>query len=39
MTRLDRVSLGGRKAQVAYVVLGILLLVLLTGLWAHLWVH
>jgi hypothetical protein len=39
MTRLDPVSVGGRKAQVAYVVLSILLLVLLTGLWAYLWVH
>jgi hypothetical protein len=39
MTRLDRVSVGGRKAQVASLVLGILLLALLTGLWAYLWVH
>ena len=39
MTRLDGMSVRGRKAQVAYVVLGILLLVLLTGLWAYLWVH
>jgi hypothetical protein len=39
MTRLDGMSVRGREVQVAHVVLGILLLVLLTGLWAYLWVH
>jgi hypothetical protein len=32
-------SVRGRIGQVAYMALGILLLVLLTGLWAYLWVH
>jgi hypothetical protein len=32
-------SVRGRGAQVAYAVLAVLLLVLLTGLWAYLWVH
>jgi hypothetical protein len=35
MTRLDGMSVRGREVQVAHVVLGILLLVLLTGLWAY----
>ena len=39
MTRSDWMSVSGKRAQVAYIVLGILLLVLLTGLWAYLWVH
>jgi hypothetical protein len=39
MTRLDWVPMNGRTARVAYTVLGILLFVLLTGLWAYLWVH
>jgi hypothetical protein len=32
-------SVSGRRAQVATIVLGILMLTLLTGLWAYLWVH
>jgi hypothetical protein len=39
MTRLDWMSARGKTAQLAYVVLGVVLLVLLTGLWAYLWVH
>jgi hypothetical protein len=39
MTRLDWMSVRGKTAQTAYAVLGGLLLVLLTGLWAYLWVH
>jgi hypothetical protein len=39
MTGLDGMSVRERKAQVAYVVLSILLLILLTGVWAYLWVH
>ena len=39
MTRLDWVPTSERTAQVAYTVLGVLLFVMLTGLWAYLWVH
>jgi hypothetical protein len=39
MTGLDGMSVTGRRAQVAYAILAILLLVLLTGFWAYLWVH
>jgi len=39
MTRLERMPFGERESRVACTILGILLLVLLTGLWAYLWVH
>ncbi len=39
MTRLDGMSVGEKGIQVAYAVVGILVLVLLVGLWAYLWVH
>jgi hypothetical protein len=32
-------SMRGKAAQVTYKVLGVLLLVLLSGFWAYLWVH
>jgi hypothetical protein len=37
--RADRMSMNQRTADMAYMVVGILLLILLTGLWAYLWMH
>lgn len=39
MTNLNGMSLSGRSVPVGYTVVSILSLVLLTGLWAYLWVH
>jgi hypothetical protein len=39
MTRSDLASARGNTEQVAYMVASIVLLILLTGLWAYLWVH
>lgn len=38
MVKAEEVLTGKQKAQAARVVLGIVLLMLLTGLWAYLWV-
>lgn len=37
--KFDGMSLGTRGVPMGYRVVGILLFVLLTGLWAYLWVH
>jgi hypothetical protein len=39
MTRLEGMSMRTSRARAAYAVLAILLLILVTGLWAYLWVH
>lgn len=37
--RFDGTSMSKRVRKLAYTVVGILWLVLVTGLWAYLWVH
>jgi hypothetical protein len=39
MTGLGSMSLSGRTAQIAHVMVGILVLLLLTLFWAYLWVR